>query len=181
MICDYHEAARLKGREQLTVHLGTIDVHVRRVVVKEQKCNKIEIVHARRHRIVEGSNVRHNVFIAGVFNRASNVVLGFSGDRLDSGRRRCRLAQRPAQTTRCYSRPRLPYRAPSYRGAHLRRPEADPFPAERHCYEFSASAPQIIGFSRQKAGSLVRRRHFPAASHALNAGPWSAERAWDDL
>jgi hypothetical protein len=55
MVGDHQRAAGLKRCEQDAIHLGTIDVHVRRVVIKEQKSNRIEIVHVRRQWIIEGS------------------------------------------------------------------------------------------------------------------------------
>ena len=46
----------------LQVHRGAIDVHVRRVVVVEEERYEVEIVHVRRHWIVEGPYVGYDVF-----------------------------------------------------------------------------------------------------------------------
>jgi hypothetical protein len=47
MIRDHQKAAGLERGEHVAVHLGAIDVHVCRIVVVEEECDQVEIVHAR--------------------------------------------------------------------------------------------------------------------------------------
>lgn len=61
MIGDHQKAAGLEHREHVAVHLGAINAHVRRIVVKEEECDQVEIVHARRRRIIEGPHVGDGV------------------------------------------------------------------------------------------------------------------------
>src|SRR6516162_6237335 len=62
MIGEDRKSARLEGGEHLAVHEGTVDRHVSRVVVVEEKRDEIEIVDARRDRIIERPDIRHYVF-----------------------------------------------------------------------------------------------------------------------
>ena len=127
MIGDHQKASGFQRREQLAIHLGAIDVHVRRVVVEEEERDEVEIVHVRRHRVVEGSHDRPQRFsLRGCLIARRKWPWVSRRDRRDSDRKRCRLARQRAQSIRCCSRRRRPYRALSCPGARLRRPEAVP-------------------------------------------------------
>jgi hypothetical protein len=61
MVGDDEGTAGLKRSEQFAIHLRTIDRHVAGVVVVEQERDQVEILHARRSRIVERRGVGDDV------------------------------------------------------------------------------------------------------------------------
>jgi hypothetical protein len=61
VICNYEKVSWFLHCKQLAVHFGSVDVHVRRVMVKEEERDQVEIVYVRRYWIGEGPKVSHDV------------------------------------------------------------------------------------------------------------------------
>src|SRR5262245_35812024 len=53
MVGDHQHAAGLERRVEPAVHLGAIDLHISRVVVKEKESDEVEITHVGGQRVVE--------------------------------------------------------------------------------------------------------------------------------